>query len=155
MVTTWNREHAGAYFSDCGRYYIERFVGCECGPWVVRYDPVGKHAGISRMIVRHASTMREAKTDVAAHIEHGDVDWWRHIPYGHVRTDGPERERMKTYRQGDVDYWARQLPAEGINLAELAGDEWIRDDAIRIICATYTTEPAAKRIVADLAEVNQ
>jgi hypothetical protein len=153
-MATWIRHKAGTYFSDCGRYYIERFVGCECGPWIVRYDPAGKHAGISRMIVRHASTMREAKSDVAAHIEHGD-DFWHHIPFGHVRTDGPERERVKQYWRDEVEYWARHLSAEGIDLAALAADEWLRDSAIRIIRATYTTEPAAKRIVAELAEVNQ
>jgi hypothetical protein len=150
--TRWIREHAGGYFSDCGRYFIERFVGCECGPWIVRCDPNGKQAGFGRIIVRHADTMRECKDDVAAHVEHGD-DFWHHIPYGHVRTDGPERDRLKAHRRGEVEYWRRQLPAEGIDLAALAdpANDWLRYDAVKIIRATYLTEAAAKRIVAELA----
>jgi hypothetical protein len=153
--TRWSSEHAGEYFSDCGRYYIERFVGTECGPWIVRYDPNGKCAGLGRMIVRHAQTMRECKDDVAAHIKHGDEGWWHHVPYGHVRTDGPERAERKRYRQAGVDYWRQQLPAEGIDLAEMADDEWVREDAVRIIRATYTTEAAAKQIVADIVEATR
>lgn len=153
--TRWTRDGT-CYFSDCDRYCIQDFKhACDVGPWIVTYDPEGKRAGIAgRMIVKHADTLRQAKADVAAHLEHGD-DFWHHIPYGHIRTDGPQREQLKAYRQGEVDYWAKQLRAEGIDLGALADDEWVRDDAVRIIRATFATEKAARRIVTELTEANR
>jgi hypothetical protein len=150
--TRWTREHAGAYFSDCERYCIQDMrPACEVGPWVITYDPKGERAGFGRMIVRHADTLRQAKDDVAAHIEHGE-DFWRNIPHGEVRTDARQHAERERFRQAGVDYWRKQLPAEGIDLTEMANDEWVQEDAIRIIRATFTTEAAAKRIVAALTE---
>lgn len=153
--TTWTREHAGAYFSDCERYCIQDMrPACEVGPWVVTFDAKAKRAGFGRMIVKRAATLAEARADVAAHIAHGD-DFWRHIDGGDSRTDHRDWELRQRWHACLVEDSKIRLAEAGIDLAELAGDEWLREDAVKALREIHLTERAAKRIVNELAEANR